>query len=238
MVFSILLALPPVGRDFVHEFGNREDLIVQSCTDLQAATQVSRVQEGEDSLCNQRHSCYVQLGWNVFVHWRVGEQLQWTIGRGRHLSEDKLWVNDDIKVWMWIRDECVREKHLCSCLCTQYVWQVQRHEPWDWRREFRNSSQDKTGTSYRVIDQSDCSAPSGGCTEIETEQVRQVGLSEFAWLIFLLVFNKGCWRMNLTVLPVSRSPSSNTTIPGQWRSSISTTLDTCQIYFLGRNTLM
>ena len=43
----------------------------------------------------------------------------------------------------------------------------------------------------------------------------QVGLSEFAWLVFLLVFNKGCRRMNLTVLPVSRSPSCDTTIPGQ-----------------------
>ena len=52
MVFSILLALPSVGIDFVHEFGNREDLIIPCCTDLQAATQVSRVQVGEDSLCN------------------------------------------------------------------------------------------------------------------------------------------------------------------------------------------
>ena len=32
----------------------------------------------------------------------------------------------------------------------------------------------------RVVDQSDCSAPNGGCTAYGDEQVRQVGLSAFA----------------------------------------------------------
>ena len=49
MVFNILLALLAVGRDFVHEFGCRGDLIVSCCTDLQTATQVRGVQEGKDS---------------------------------------------------------------------------------------------------------------------------------------------------------------------------------------------
>ena len=61
-VFSILFALPEVGIGFVHEFGASGDLIVPFCTDLQTATQVSRVQEGEYFLSNQRHSHRVQLG--------------------------------------------------------------------------------------------------------------------------------------------------------------------------------
>ena len=45
-VFSILLVLLAIDRDFIHEFGSRGDLIVSCCTDLQTATQVSVVQEG------------------------------------------------------------------------------------------------------------------------------------------------------------------------------------------------
>ena len=41
MVFSILLALLVIDRDFVHEFGSRGDLIVPCCTDLKTATQFS-----------------------------------------------------------------------------------------------------------------------------------------------------------------------------------------------------
>ena len=76
MIFSILLALLAVGRDFVHEFGSRGDLIVPCCTDLQTATHVSGVQEGKDSLRNQRHSCRIQLSWDILVLLRVGEQLK------------------------------------------------------------------------------------------------------------------------------------------------------------------
>ena len=44
-------------------------------SDLQTSTQVSRVQEGEDSLCNQGHSCWVQLSWNIIVLWWVGKHV-------------------------------------------------------------------------------------------------------------------------------------------------------------------
>ena len=75
-VFSILFALPVVGINFVHEFGSSGDLVVPCCTDLQAATQVSRVQEGEYFLSNLRYSHRVQLSQEVLVLWRVGGQLQ------------------------------------------------------------------------------------------------------------------------------------------------------------------
>ena len=75
-VFSILFALPAVGINFVHEFGSSGDLVVPCCTDLQTATQVSRAQEGEYFLSNQRYSQRVQLGQEVLVLWRVGGQLQ------------------------------------------------------------------------------------------------------------------------------------------------------------------
>ena len=75
-VFSILFALPTVGINFVHEFGSSGDLVVPCCTDLQTATQVSRAQEGEYFLSNQRYSQRVQLGQEVLVLWRVGGQLQ------------------------------------------------------------------------------------------------------------------------------------------------------------------
>ena len=80
-VFSILFALPAVGIDFVHEFGASGDLIVPCCIDMQTATQVSGVQEGEYFLSNQRHSHRVQLGWEVLALWRVDGQLQRTLSR-------------------------------------------------------------------------------------------------------------------------------------------------------------
>ena len=66
MVFSILFALPPVGRDFVHELENREDLIVPCCTDLQTATQVSSgrrfsLQLEALLLCTARLECLCAL---------------------------------------------------------------------------------------------------------------------------------------------------------------------------------
>ena len=70
-VFSIFFALPAIGIDFVHEFGASGDLIVPCGTDLQTATQVRMVQEGEYFLSNQRYSHRVQLGQEVLVLWRV-----------------------------------------------------------------------------------------------------------------------------------------------------------------------
>ena len=49
----------------------------------------------------------------------------------------------------------------------------------------------KTGTVELSTNQI-VAHPSGDCTEIETGQFRQAGLSAFVWLVFLLVFREVC----------------------------------------------
>ena len=55
-VFSILLALHAVDVDFAHELGTRGDKVIPRCAHLLRAAEVSRVEEGDDSLGNLGHS--------------------------------------------------------------------------------------------------------------------------------------------------------------------------------------
>ena len=83
-VFSILLALPAIVVDFVHELGTRGDKMIPRCADLLRAAEVSWAEEGNDSLGNTGYSSQVQRAQDVLACWWGGGKIQWTL---RHRNE-------------------------------------------------------------------------------------------------------------------------------------------------------